>query len=288
MRFLFSLSSFITAWRDYPAETKTVLGNRYVVQELIGEGSYGLTYKCIDNNSGDIVAVKQARPSKGKDARQLLTREAVILKSLKHPQIPAYKDLFTEKRHTYLVMSYVSGDTLEELIFEQKIKFSEHKCVKITIQLMEIVLYIHTKGYVHLDLRIPNVLFKNGVIHLIDFGLARRIGEPSPLKKSARTWFKDRSTLSSGAYKTSEELSDLQDIGHFMLFMLYSVFEPDADINESMERSWQEELDLSSQIREILERLLNLREPYKSSKHFMDDLRKLDLDNDTQYSSQTI
>lgn len=275
MRFFSFLRSFITAWRDYPAEVNTVLGNRYIVQKMVGEGSYGLTYKCMDQKSGNVVAVKQARRSKGFYAKHLLNREADILKLIHHPLIPTYKNLFTEGRNTYLVMSYLNGDTLEDLIFEKGRHYWEQDCVHITLMLLELVVYIHKKGYVHLDLRIPNVLFKEEELYLIDFGLARKIGEPAPQKKSARSWFKASSELSSGQDKLSEEKADLQDIGHFMLFMLYSTYEPESNRNETVEQSWQEELNLSCELKEMIERLLELREPYSGSSHFMKDLQEL-------------
>ncbi|MCM3698824.1 hypothetical protein [Paenibacillus macerans] len=52
-----------------------MLGNLYVVQEVVGQGSHGLTYKCVDRTSGGLVAVKQARLSKGPYAKRLLERE---------------------------------------------------------------------------------------------------------------------------------------------------------------------------------------------------------------------
>lgn len=74
------LSSFLSAWRDYPAEINTVLGDRYVNLQLLGEGSYGMTYKCLDQKSGAVVALKQSRPSKGEYAEHLLRREKNILR----------------------------------------------------------------------------------------------------------------------------------------------------------------------------------------------------------------
>lgn len=274
MRFYSFLSSFWAAWRDYPAERNAVLGKRYIVREMIGEGSYGITYKCIDRTDGSLVALKQAKPSKGADAKHLLEREAVILKTLQHSCIPAYKDLFAEGRNTYLVMSFFSGDTLEDLIFAQNRQYGEQDCVRVTLQLLELVRYIHQKGLVHLDLRIPNVLFKDGELYLIDFGLARRIGEPPPIMHSAWNKFK-RDGLCSGPFKEAEEQADLADIGHFMLFMLYSAYEPEKS-SGSKERCWQDELELSHGLQEMIERLLELREPYSDSLHFMNELRALD------------
>ncbi|MGG4342215.1 serine/threonine protein kinase [Paenibacillus lautus] len=275
MRFFSYLSSFINNWRDYPAEENTVLGNRYTVQQMIGEGSYGILYKCMDQQSGDVVAVKQSRPSKGDYGRQLLDREAAVLSSLQHSQIPAYRDFFTNNRDRYLVMSYMNGDTLEDLIFEQDMKYEEDECIEITLQLLKLVRYIHEQGYVHLDLRIPNVLFKDGRINLIDFGLARRIGEPPPLQVPVRKKFKRNSLASSVHYKDSKESEDLRDIGHFMLFMLYSTYEPDYDRSTAVERSWQEELPLSIGLQNMIKRLLQWSEPYSSSLEFLHELQSL-------------
>ncbi|MBY0159852.1 protein kinase [Paenibacillus lautus] len=274
MRFLSNLGSFINAWRDYPAEDNTVLGSRYTVQEMIGEGSYGIIYQCRDQQSGHVVAVKQSRPSKGDYAKELLNREAAIISSLQHPQIPAYLDFFTDSRHSYLVMSYMDGDTLEDLIFEHGMKYGEAECLHIALQLLELVRYLHEQGYVHLDLRIPNVLFKDGRIHLIDFGLARRIGEPPPLRQPVRKKFQ-RGSSSSVQYKESKESEDLRDIGHFMLFMLYSAYDPDDDPSAVEERSWQEELQLSEEVREMIKRLLQLSSPYSGSLQFMNELQTL-------------
>lgn len=274
MRLLSNLGSFINAWRDYPAEDNTVLGSRYTVQEMIGEGSYGIIYQCRDQQSGHVVAVKQSRPSKGDYAKELLNREAAIISSLQHPQIPAYLDFFTDSRHSYLVMSYMDGDTLEDLIFEYGMKYGEAECLHIALQLLELVRYLHEQGYVHLDLRIPNVLFKDGRIHLIDFGLARRIGEPPPLRQPVRKKF-PRGSSSSVQYKESKESEDLRDIGHFMLFMLYSAYDPDDDPSAVVERSWQEELQLSEEVREMIKRLLQLSSPYSGSLQFMNELQTL-------------
>ena len=171
-------------------------------------------------------------------------------------------------------MSYMDGDTLEDLIFEHGMKYEEAECLHIALQLLELVRYLHEQGYVHLDLRIPNVLFKDGRIHLIDFGLARRIGEPPPLRQPVRKKF-PRGSSSSVQYKESKESEDLRDIGHFMLFMLYSAYDPDDDPSAVEERSWQEELQLSEEVREMIKRLMQLSSPYSDSLQFMNELQTL-------------
>lgn len=274
IRIFSSIRSFINAWRDDPSEEGTNLGQRYKVQEVLGEGSYGITYKCLDCSTGKQVAVKQARPSKGDYAVKLLLQEADIINGLQHPDIPAFIDFFRDKGRSYLVMSYMEGETLEDLIFGQGIKYQEKQTVLMTLQLLNLVEYVHRQGYVHLDLRIPNVLFHDGRLFLIDFGLARKIGTAPMLSKSS-LFSKLSAQRSSSIGKAANEQSDLYDIGHFMLFMLYSTYEaPETgtgmDLNtRHTERSWQEELCLSADVKLVIERLFGIEEPYQSS----DDLR---------------
>ena len=278
MSFLSYVRNALASWRDYPLDPGTVLDQRYTVQRLLGEGSYGLTYLAVDRHDGSQVAVKQARPSKGALANHLLSREAAVLRSLQHPGLPAFRKEVLRGSSHLLVMSYLQGDTLEELIFGQGQRFDEHRCAEITLQLLELVDYIHSRSYVHLDLRIPNVLFRDGQIHLIDFGLARRIGEPLQAQPAPRAgWTRWLGSHRSLPRKAAEPVSDLEDIGHFMLFMLYSTYEPEhataKGTTGAPERSWQEELDISAEMRRMIERLLGLQTPYPDTASFVKELR---------------
>lgn len=265
-----TIHSFISAWRDDPREKGACLGHRYEVQEVLGEGSYGITYKCLDDTTGKEVAVKQARPSKGDYAVKLLFQEADLISALQHPDIPAFIDFFQEKGRSYLVMSYMEGDTLEDLIFGQGIKYDEKQTVLITLQLLHLVQYVHNQGYVHLDLRIPNVLFHGGRLLLIDFGLARKI-ETAPLLPKSSFFARLSAQRRSSTGKVANEQADLYDIGHFMLFMLYSTYEVpgmETDMNlpiPHMEQSWQEELCLRADVKLIIERLLGIEQPFHRS-----------------------
>jgi serine/threonine-protein kinase len=251
---------------DYPRQPGDILNGRYPILSLLGMGSYGLTYLCLDKLSGQEVAVKLPRPSKRARGVQLLQRESDIMRQMEHPYIPKLLERVEHRSGMYLVMEYISGMTLEELIFEQERSFTEQECIVYTLELMERVLHVHERGYIHRDIRIPNVIHREGKPYLIDFGLALAMGE-GPEETFTESMLEKRAPERQDVAM----YSDLYDIGHLMLFMLYTGYEPKPDQPPG---SWQEELKLSPPVRRILERLFQIRPSYESSRQFMLELEE--------------
>ncbi|KAF6652355.1 serine/threonine protein kinase [Paenibacillus polymyxa] len=260
------LRNIYESWIDYPKQPGDLLSGRYCVRSLLGMGSYGLTYLCLDRHSGQEVAVKLPRPSKRAQAVQLLQREAHIMRKMEHPYIPKLLEIDQHSDGMYMVMEYVSGMTLEELIFEQERSFTEQECIVYILELMERVLHVHERGYIHRDIRIPNVIHREGKPYLIDFGLALAVGERQEDVFTEAMLEKRAPERQDVAF-----YSDLYDVGHFMLFMLYSSYEPQPDQPPG---SWQEELMLSQPVRHILERLFQIRPRYEHSRQFMQELEE--------------
>ncbi len=286
-----SIKEFIRAWRDYPLQPGRRVGGRYEVVEWLGMGSYGLSYRCIerreDGESAGEVALKQAKPSRRRTAGALLHREREALLAMDHPFIPRCRGFFTEMRCEWLAADYVRGRTLENLIFEDGKVFDEADCLRWALDLFDRIGHVHSRGYVHLDIRIPNVIMNEDGLHLIDFGLARRIGEHEALDP-------DGSPLPSRM--PARVISDLEDAGHLLLYMLYSGYTPPADLGEPKSEapgaaakrksrkarraagmpsesgasdippagsSWEEELTtLSAPTAVLLRRLLRLDDPF--------------------------
>ncbi|WP_172253530.1 protein kinase family protein [Saccharibacillus deserti] len=266
-----SIKEFIRAWRDYPLQPGDVIGERYEVAEWLGMGSYGLSYRCIDRESGGEVALKQAKPSRRRLASFLLKRENEALLAMDHPFIPRCRGFFSDRRSVWLAADYVRGRTLEDLIFEEGRVFDEADCLSWALELLDRIAHVHRRGYVHLDIRIPNVMMDDAGIHLIDFGLARRIGEDGAQAP-------DGSPLPSRV--PPRIVSDLEDAGHLLLYMLYSGYTPPggtretpdtaeaaagtlaAGLQEAQGPSWEEELSLSGPTAALLRRLLRLDAPF--------------------------
>ncbi|MGF7034954.1 serine/threonine-protein kinase [Paenibacillus mucilaginosus] len=254
-----------TSWIDYPLREGRRLGGRYEIVRFLGMGSYGLTYLCRDSReAGAEVVVKMAKPSKKELGRRLLQREHEILKKLQHPRIPAARGTFEERGRLCLVTEYIAGETVEDLIFREERRFTEEVSLLFMRELLEIVAFVHGQGYVHLDVRIPNVMVRGGDIHLIDFGLARRIGDTEGQEPFENDEMRRR--------RTPEAQSDLYAAGHFLLFLLYSTYR--ADWN-SPEAGWEEELTVSEGTRTLIRRLLQEEPPYTDAVICMAELDRV-------------
>lgn len=263
MKRFFERHPFVSRWVDRSHRGRKVLLGRYEIIEELGMGSYGIAYKGRDHLTGRLVVIKQARRTKGEDGRRLLQREADVLAHLHHPQIPRLYDRFVELGQPHLVMEYIDGETVEDQIFKLEAKYTEQEAFRLLKKVLEVVRHVHAFGIVHRDLRIPNIIWRDGTAAIIDFGLACRIGEPVD--------FRDDDPLEKRPRREPHPRSDFYALGHFTLFLLYSAYEPTSD----EEKSWEEELDLSPNARRILRKMLQLDAPYDHVDELIDDVDQL-------------
>ena len=263
MKRFFERHPFVSRWVDRPHRGGKVLLGRYEIIEELGMGSYGIAYKGRDHLTGRLVVIKQARRTKVEDGRRLLQREADVLAHLRHPQIPRLYDRFVERGQPHLVMEYIDGETVEDQIFELEAKYTEQEAFRLLKKVLEVVRHVHAFGIVHRDLRIPNIIWRDGTAAIIDFGLVCRIGEPVD--------FRDDDPLEKRLRREPHPRSDFYALGHFTLFLLYSAYEPKSE----EEKSWEEELDLSPNARRILRKMLQLDAPYDHVDELIDDVDQL-------------
>lgn len=253
------LAEFVTEFKDYPLQPGKTLGKRYVVERFLGMGSYGQAYACRDLASGSAVLLKRNKPSKGNTGIQLLRREYRIMQAAEHPQMPKPFDYYIDGKQEALIMEYIEGYNLEYAIYERNQTFSVREGLSLLKQLMQPLKQLHAAGYVHRDVRIPNVILSEGLPHLIDLGLSCAVGEELP--EELRKALGEGSGLlagSAGAIKhrmrTPHPSSDWFGLGHLYLFIMYAGYE--AEVNQE-ERSWEEELALPEAVMLFLRKLLN-------------------------------
>lgn len=145
----------------------------YVLDELIGEGSFGKVYKARIKSSGYVVAMKLIA-KKGKNDRELrnLRREIEILTKLNHEHIITLFDWFETVHEFVVVMEYAQGDLFE--ILEADKHLPEAVVQRIAKQLIQALYYLHNNRIIHRDMKPQNILIaQNSTVKLADFGFAR-------------------------------------------------------------------------------------------------------------------
>ena len=169
-----------------PIKTGTVLRNRYQVQKIIGQGGMGSIYLAEDLRlEGRLCAVKEVEYDRAlpedmlKEARDQFQREATVLARLDHPNLPKVSDFFSIKDRDYLVMDFVPGKDLREIMMEarqQSTFIPEEKVLDWAGQLASALKYLHTQEHpiLHRDIKPSNLkLTPNGLVKLVDFGLVK-------------------------------------------------------------------------------------------------------------------
>ena len=164
----------------------TILRSRYEILEPVGQGGMGAVYRAEDLRlEGRICAVKEVRPDPDSSpealaqAQEQFRREAFTLARLDHPNLPKVSDTFTTGQREYLVMDFVSGRDLRQLMEEERCRgkfLDEHKVLRWTRQLCDALEYLHNQDppVLHRDIKPANIkLTPGGLIKLVDFGLVK-------------------------------------------------------------------------------------------------------------------
>ncbi|BES90829.1 S_TKc [Nesidiocoris tenuis] len=150
------------------------LMERYEKLGKLGEGSYGVVFKCRNRDTGQLVAIKKFVESEDDPLiRKIALREIRLLKTLKHPNLVNLVEVFRRKRRLHLVFEYCEQTVLAEL--ERHPQGCPTPLVKqIVWQTLHGIAYCHQHNCIHRDVKPENILLTaNGVVKLCDFGFAR-------------------------------------------------------------------------------------------------------------------
>ncbi|XP_050664211.1 cyclin-dependent kinase-like 4 isoform X1 [Leptidea sinapis] len=149
---------------------------RYEKLAKLGEGSYGLVYKCRNRDTGEIVAIKKFVENEDDPLiRKIALREIRMLKNLKHPNLVNLLEVFRRKRKLHLVFEYCDHTVLHEME-KYPSGCPELLSKQIIWQTLQGVAYCHRHNCIHRDVKPENILLtSDGVVKLCDFGFARLI-----------------------------------------------------------------------------------------------------------------
>lgn len=152
----------------------------YKIISLIGEGGMGDVYLAEHISIQRKVAIKVLKPElvKNEEIRLRFKNEAAMLAHLQHPNIVGLIDYVEQDGGLFLIMEYVEGQGLDELIKVQQAPISIERAKKLMIQIVEAFIYAHKNGIVHRDVKPSNILVTNDdQIKVLDFGIAKLVGE---------------------------------------------------------------------------------------------------------------
>jgi tetratricopeptide (TPR) repeat protein/tRNA A-37 threonylcarbamoyl transferase component Bud32 len=153
---------------------------RYKIEKAVAKGGMGAVYRAFDQHFKKPCAVKEmldnfSNEEEREQSLQWFNREANMLLELHHPAIPKVFDFFDEHGHNYLVMEFVEGRTLSEVL-EQEGRLPEARVRNWAVQVCNVLYYLHSQNppVIFRDLKPSNIMVTNDEkIKLIDFGIAR-------------------------------------------------------------------------------------------------------------------
>jgi len=240
------------------------VAERYKVVSHLGMGSYGHSYLVIDSLNKQRKVLKALRLHKrltqaGRNGFEL---EKELLRSIDHRGFPTYFEAGLHKNIPFYTMEYIEGKNFEQLIFAEGRKITETEAFRIADVLLTYIEYLHDKNIIHRDIRIPNVIYDGSKIRLIDLGLGRHIEHPEG----------PHFVKEVDLRREINRQADFYGLGHFLLFLLYSNFS--FDTNEK-EKSWDEELTISNNAKQIIKRLLQIDAPYECCSQIRSDIKSL-------------
>jgi serine/threonine protein kinase len=199
-------------------EAGILLQNRYRIDRKIGQGGMGAVYIATDERFGSIVAIKEtffADQQFGK----AFEREARLLNNLKHPALPRVSDHFVDENGQFLVMEYIDGNDLSEMMEGGNKPFPLADVKDWADQLLDALDYLHSQEtpVIHRDIKPQNLkLTPRGKIILLDFGLAK--GNPTDANhqtaaKSVFGYSRNYASLEQIQGTGTEPRSDLYALG---------------------------------------------------------------------------
>ncbi|KAK3713002.1 hypothetical protein QZH41_014113 [Actinostola sp. cb2023] len=177
---MYSYSLILACFREELCTTKLKYRSirrdmeKYEKLGKIGEGSYGVVFKCRHRETGQIVAIKKFVESEDDPLiRKIAMREVRMLKQLKNGNLVNLLEVFRRKRKLHLVFEYCDQTVLNELDAHPK-GVEETMVKKIIWQTLQAVHFCHQNNCIHRDVKPENILItKEGVVKLCDFGFAR-------------------------------------------------------------------------------------------------------------------
>ncbi len=208
----------------------TLLNDRYRIVSTLGQGGMGSVYRAEDEILGISVAVKENLFLSEEYARQF-QREAKILASLRHPNLPRVGDYCAiQGQGQYLIMDYIEGEDLRQRI-ERLGTIPEEDVILIGVAICDALSYLHSRrpSVVHRDLKPGNIkITPEGEIVLVDFGLAKLMLDSQVTTTGARAMTPGYSPPEQYGTARTDQRTDIYSLGATLYAALTGIIPEDG------------------------------------------------------------
>ncbi|MFB2876327.1 protein kinase domain-containing protein [Floridanema aerugineum] len=274
----------------------TAIGDRYQIQKVIGQGSFGRTYLASDTQRfGDACVLKEFVPSSKAEytiqkARQLFEREAKVLYQIDHPQIPKFLAWFAANERLFLVQEYINGKTYSQILSERQQQgqlFSEAEVTQWLKDLLPVLEYLHKLNIIHRDISLENMMLPHNKSQavLIDFGLVKEaITKIEFGAGNTQQHYSQASIVGKYGYAPPEQIrlgqcypcSDIYALGVCAVVLLTGK-KPELLVDESLEWQWHSYVNISDSLTQILDKMLaeKPKQRYQSAREVLTDIEPL-------------
>eukprot|EP00514_Thraustochytrium_sp_LLF1b_P003155 CAMPEP_0184509500 /NCGR_PEP_ID=MMETSP0198_2-20121128/1319_1 /TAXON_ID=1112570 /ORGANISM="Thraustochytrium sp., Strain LLF1b" /LENGTH=311 /DNA_ID=CAMNT_0026899339 /DNA_START=264 /DNA_END=1199 /DNA_ORIENTATION=+ len=209
---------------------------RYQREEKIGQGTYGVVYKCRDNHSGKFVAMKRIKlMGQDEGVPSTAIREISLLKELDHDNIVRLQDVLPGEKDLGLVFEFLDQDLKKYMDSCRPEGLSPALIKSYLYQLLRGVAFCHSHRVLHRDLKPQNLLIdKTGQLKLADFGLARAFGIPTRkyTHEVVTLWYRSPEILLSSTHYSTPV--DIWSVGCIFAEMVsrFPLFYGDSEIDQ--------------------------------------------------------
>lgn len=281
----------------------TLLRQRYLIKQVLGQGGFGRTYLAIDQERfNELCVIKEFAVPYQDDglvekAKMLFQREASTLYQIQHSQIPRFWAAFESEQRLFLVQDFVQGQTYRSLLQarrEQGQAFSEAEILHLLNHLLPVLTYLHDRDIVHRDISPENIILRtqdtrelvipaevipnSGLPVLIDFGAVKEAASHWPIistiTRVGKVGYAPPEQLQTGNVSPH---SDLYALGATCLVLLTGR-EPQTLLDsQTLEWRWQPYTQISDGLAIVFQKMLALHpnDRYQSAREAWADLQPL-------------
>jgi serine/threonine protein kinase/Flp pilus assembly protein TadD len=206
-------SSSISAFQGL--QPGVLFGGRYEIQGVLGQGGMGAVYKARDRELDRLIALKVIRPELATDPAILLRfkQELILSRNITHKNVVRIYDLGEADGIRFISMEYVDGEDLRTLL-RRAGKFSPKEAISVVEQVCRALDSAHSEGVIHRDLKPQNIMRdKHGRIVVMDFGLARSLGDSGLTQTGAIVGTLEYMSPEQALGTTLDQRSDIFSVG---------------------------------------------------------------------------